>query len=75
MTREHNTDGGDGSIDRDTAAIHGLGEDKQRLRDLGRSDAFIDALVARAESPIAFARTVAETVKFEREHDKEPSGD
>lgn len=70
---EHDTNVGDGGIDRDTAAIHGLGEDKQRLRDLGRSDAFIDALVARAESPVEFSRTVAETVNFE--HDKEPGGD
>lgn len=59
----------DERIDPDAAAIHGHGEARRRLRELGRSEAFIDKLEKAEESPISFARTVAATVKYERDQD------
>jgi hypothetical protein len=69
MTRENTNTDRDGSIDQELACLHGHAETRDRLRELGRSDGHIEDLEAVADGYADFARTVAATVRHERQAD------
>lgn len=68
MTRNNTNTGTDG-IDQELAALHGHAETRDRLRELGRSEGHIEDLEAVTDGYADFARTVAATVRHERQSD------
>jgi len=67
MTRDTNTD--TGGIDQELAALHGHAETRERLRELGRSEGHIEDLEDVVDGYADFARTVASTIRHERQSD------
>lgn len=64
MQRNTNTDD---RIDEELACLHGHAETRDRLRDLDRSDTHIEDLEDVCDGYADFARTVAATVRHERQ--------
>jgi len=60
-------DDGDDRIDQELACLHGHEEARERLRELGRSDDHIEDLEQIVDGYTDFARTVAATVRHERQ--------
>lgn len=67
MTRQHDTDDGNGRIDQELACLHGHDETRDRLRKIGRSDGHIEDLESVSDGYVDFTRTVAATVRHEQQ--------
>jgi len=64
MTATTDTENGEERIDQELACLHGHAEARDRLKQLGRSDEWVDRVESVCDGYVDFARLVVECERY-----------